>query len=166
MSNIISPNLYAHAIEVAKHALENRDQVAEMARSVYNAMPSFGLRSGGMRRYIRRRLPRPIPRRRRFYKVRRPVRRRKPLRRRVLKKTARIARRYTGRVKKNNVYNRRKKNMRLYNKGALSLQQRLQNGGQLPQQTFARMFWRGSNTCYFSVASSGTPSNTTINNVL
>lgn len=42
------------------------------------------------------------------------------------------------------------KKARFTNKGKLSLQARLQSGGSLPMQTFARFYWRGSGTIAYS----------------
>lgn len=43
------------------------------------------------------------------------------------------------------IYRKNRATMRRFNKGKLSLQSRLQNGMSLPNTTFARMYWRGSN---------------------
>lgn len=162
------PYLYNAAYQVGRYIASNPKKSYQMARAVYNALPAVHREKRG---FLKPRTKTTTTVRRRYAAPTSTVRYRYAKRpyhyRRRYKKTARIARRYTGRVKKNNIYNRRKKNMRLYNKGVLALQQRLQSGGELPNQTFARMFWRGSNTCQFSVANIvGTPSNATVNNVL
>lgn len=60
-------------------------------------------------------------------------------------------------VPKKSVYERKRKTMRRYNSGKLSLQQRLQNGGALPNTTFARLFWRGSRAIAFGCIAPGAP---------
>lgn len=63
---------------------------------------------------------------------------------RKVRKTKKINRLVGKSAPRKSIYSRRTKTMRQYNSGKLSLQQRLQNGGALPNTTFARMFWRGS----------------------
>lgn len=69
---------------------------------------------------------------------------------RKVRKTKKINRLVGKPVPRKSIYSRRTKTMRQYNTGKLSLQQRLQNGGALPNTTFARMFWRGSCGTEFS----------------
>lgn len=164
------PLLYNAAYQIGRYIAANPKKTYQMARAVYNALPTIHREKNGFLKPRAKTTTTTTARKSytapattvKYRYAKRPYH----YRRRKLKKTARIARRQAGRVKKNNIYNRRKKNMRLYNKGILALQQRLQSGGQLPHQTFARMFWRGSNTCYFTVADIvGTPSAFTIGHV-
>lgn len=58
---------------------------------------------------------------------------------------------------RNNVYTKTSKRMRRGNKGKLSLQQRLQSGMSLPNTTFAKLHWRGSQLIYFVTARKDQP---------
>lgn len=89
------------------------------------------------------------PMRTRFVSVGRPTRFTRPS---TVKRITRRTRRVNQKKRKINklvgpapkTYNVKSKTMRRNNKGKLSLQDRLQSGKSLPNTTFARLFWRGS----------------------
>lgn len=85
----------------------------------------------------------------RGYRTRRRVYRR----RRKQYKLAKVA----PRVKQNTVYKRRAKGIRRNNVGLLHLQKRIQSGDALPNQTFARFYYRGSETLDMGVTSTNDP---------
>lgn len=97
------------------------------------------------RTYSRRTYPRTFRRTYTAYKKKftRPVQRK-------YRKKAKLNKLVGKPVGRKSIYNKRAKKMRTYNTGKLSLQSRFQNGGSLPNTTFARLFWRGSQTCNFS----------------
>lgn len=63
------------------------------------------------------------------------------------------------------IYSRKAKTMRRYNSGKLNLQNRLQNGGALPNMTYARLFWRGSDNTNMSTRKVGGTSGVEFNHV-
>lgn len=78
----------------------------------------------------------------RSYRKKRTYPRRNKMRR-VYNKTKKLNK-LVGKTPKRSIYTRKTKTMRRFNTAKLSLQSRLQNGGALPNTTFARLFWRGS----------------------
>lgn len=134
----------------ASNSLLNQaiDYVARNPKKVSNAF-NIGYKAGSsLYKAFSSRKPTPTPARRtvtynKFIGARVFSTNRKRIRRKV-RKTKKLNRLVGKPAPRKSIYNRRTKTMRQYNSGKLSLQQRLQNGGALPNTTFARMFWRGS----------------------
>lgn len=105
----------------------------------------WGARSASRKGYH----PRRFSRRR----VRKFTRRRKRVFRRKVKKYSRVA----PRLPRKTVYTRKRKGLRKGNTGLLNLQKRIQAGESLPEQTFARFYFRASQSVGFRTAVSKPP---------
>lgn len=107
-----------------------------------------GRRSSSLGRAVRRHFR---GRRKRSYRV---IRRRSRRYRKI-----RRLKRLVPPMPRKTVYQRRRKGIRRGNQGMLSLQYRLQSGSTLPEQTFARVYYRGSSSVHFRTLVTDTPSN-------
>lgn len=121
-------------------------------KPVVNAISSGIKRFRGSRSYSapRSRLYKSsVPLRHRRFRKRRTVRRRRKTYRRRFSRKYRKAAKAAPPIPRRTVYTKRFKRMRRYNKGYLNLQRRIQAGSSLPEISFARFYFRMSQSIGF-----------------